>query len=281
MTDLFKYLTAKPVLIGISLLLLLLNFITSDINPTLAFDKKEKFDAGLSYINSINKLEAHTDSLAAAQYIQTTSIQYVELLESIISKRFYHGFSHFSLDENWIAAISGRYIKEDCACKVQPEKIMQHANAACSQQALVMMQVLRNKNISYRSVGFPHHYAMEVLIDNNWYFFDSNMEPTISKTERMLANWNHENDKLKKYYDTNRFSDLDFKFGMGLSATTGPINEVPAPNASLVQAISNILSKIAWCFPLLLLFYRSQFSIRRPFASLSFRRTQPPFKFSV
>ena len=265
----------------IAILLFVPNFFNTDIIPSLSYDKKEKFDSRLSYINSIKKLEDFTDSIAAAQKINTTSYNYVELLETVIENRFYHGFSHFTLSENWMAAIAGRFIKEDCACKVQPEKIIQQkGNAACSQQALVMMAVLRNKKIDYRSVGFPHHYAMEVLINNNWYFFDANMEPSITKAERMLPAWNHQNDNLKKHYDPRRFTDLDYKFGNGLTATTGIINEVPARNARLFQSTTGILSKIIWCFPVFLIFYRPRFSVI-PKLSIRFKRKKPSLSLSV
>ena len=271
----------KPLLIVIAVLLFLPNLFDKDVNACLHYDGKEKFDPKLSYINTISKLESYTDSIAAAKNLNSTDYRYVELLETVIKNRFYHGFSHFTLSENWIAALAGKYIKEDHACKVQPEKIMQQGNAACSQQSLVMMAILRNKNITYRSVGFPHHYAMEVMIKNNWYFFDANMEPDITKEQRLLTSWNHQNDNLKKYYDTNRFSDLDFKFGTGLTATTGSINEVPAPNARIFQSATGILSKIIWGFPLLLIFYRPRLSVKRPFISFRIQRKNPSFFLSV
>jgi len=263
----------KILLLSLAVLLFLPNLFNKDINPSLLFDQKEKFDPRLSYLNSIQQLEACVDSIAKAKKISTTGYEYAELMEGVIEKRFYHGFSHFTVSENWIGALSGRYMKEDYACKVQPEKIMKQPNAACSQQALVMMAVLRNKKITYRSVGFPHHYAMEVLIEDNWYFFDANMEPQITKEQRMMASWNHQNDNLKKYYDTNRFADLDYKFGNGQTATTGVINEVPARNARFFQTVTGILSKISWCFPILIMFYRPRFSVKLPFTG-RFKRKQ-------
>ncbi len=271
----------KSLLVITATLLFLPNLFNIDINPSLPYDQKEKFNPRLSYINSIQKLESHLDSIAAGKKIGAADFGYMEILESIVENRFYHGFSHFTLNENWIAAVSGRYIKEDYACKVQPEKIMEQSNAACSQQALVMMAVLRDKKIPYRRVGFPHHYAMEVLNGNNWYFLDANMEPRITKDQRMMKSWNHQNDSLKKYYDTKRFSDLDYKFGTGLTTTTGIINEVPARNARIFQFAAGIGSKILWCFPLLLLFYRPGFSLRRPFIPFHLKRKKPSYTLSV
>lgn len=241
------------------------NWYQKDVNASLPFNQKEKFNPRLSYINSIPRLELYTDSIAAATHIHAGTYEYAELLESVIAERFYHGFSHFTPGENWIAALSGKWIREDLACKVDPEDIVQQPNAACSQQALVMMAVLRKKGMNYRSVGFPHHYAMEVQVGEEWYFFDANMEPVISKEQRSLANWQHQNDRLKQFYDTNRFSDLDFKLGNGLTATTGRINEVPAQRARLFHTVTGLLSKISWLLPLLLLFFMPRLQTRRPF----------------
>ena len=271
----------KTLLLVLALLLCLPFFFKKDVNPFPAYDKKEKFDPRLSFLNSVQKLETYTDSIAATNQIAAGSFEYAELLEAVLEQRFYHGFSHFAPAENWIAALSGKFLKEDYACKVQPDKIMQQPNAACSQQALVMMAVLRNKGMAYRSIGFPHHYAMEVLINKEWYFFDANMEPGISKQQRMFSSWKHQNDQLKQYYDSNRFTDLDFKFGKGLTATVGVINEVPGKRISLFHSITGVLSTLAWCLPLLLLFYCPRFKASLPFVSFAVQANRPRLSFSA
>ena len=276
-----KNLLQKILPAALALLFLLPNFFSKDVNPDLPYSHKEKFDRALSCINSVSLLESYTDSIAASKHIAEGSYEYAELLESIIEQRFYHGFSHFTPAENWIAAFAGKFIKEDYACKVQPEKIIQHANAACSQQALVMMQVLRDKKLNYRSLGFPHHYAMEVLINKEWYFFDANMEPVITKEQRMLGNWKHRNDNLKQYYDAGRCTDLNYQFGNNLTATIGAINEEPAQKAKYFHIITGMLSKIAWLFPLIFIFYRNGFFVEAPFVSLLIKKKKPNLSLSV
>ena len=252
-----------------------------DINPVLAYDQQEKFDSRLAYINSVQKLISHTDSIASAANIQSGTYEYAAVLESVISNRFYHGFSHFTLSENWVAALCGKWLKEDYACKVQPEAILQQPYAACSQQSLVMMAVLRKKGMNYRSVGFPHHYAMEVQAGKEWYFFDANMEPSITKENRSLANWQHQNDYLKKFYDHQHYSNLDYQFGKGQTAIVGSINEEPAKNARLFHAITAVLSAMAWCLPLLLMFYRFRLRASVPFFSLRLQQQKPSFSLSA
>ena len=244
------------------MVLLSFNFINVDINEKLSYDHKEQFDPRLSYLNSINKLESYIDSNENIGAVSPNSIDYVVNISKAIRYRFYHGFSHFSLNENWIAAFSERVMGYGLASKVRPDDIMKHENAACSQQAMVMMEILKRKKLNYRSVGFPHHYALEVQIQGKWYYFDPNMEPNMSNSDRLEDNWKCCADNLKKYYDTSRFKDLDWKFGKNLAVTFGNINETPAGNARIFQSATNFLSRILWCFPLMIVAYKSRRSVK-------------------
>src|ERR1700748_1635113 len=94
---------------------------------------------------------------------------------------------------------------------------MEHSYGACSQQALIVITLLRDLKISYRSVLFPHHYALEVNINNHWYYFDTNREPKIHGEQRLTDNWHDACDSAKQYYlgphaDT---ADLNYTFGIG------------------------------------------------------------------
>jgi hypothetical protein len=135
---------------------------------------------------------------------------------------------------------------------------MKHPNAASSQQALVMMELLRRKKVSYRVAGFPHHYALEVMYHGNWYFFDPSMEPRISMTQRVHCNWKGFNNNLKPFYDPAIHPNLGYQFGNGEIAHFGKIDEVPARNAGLFQGITGFLSKCLWCLPLIIVFARKK-----------------------
>lgn len=243
------------ILVLLSLVLFLPNLFHTDINPVESYNHIEVFDPSLSYLNSTHKIESYVDSIAEARYVQQGTLPYLEIAANVLRARFYHSFSHFSLNENWIAAASGKYIWYDLSCKVQPESILEHPYAACSQQEIVFMTLLRDKHLTYRSVLFPHHYALEILLHNQWYYFDTNMEPAMSGEQRLSDNWYNSADSLKRYYNTAEFKDLDYKFGVNVPLRYGPLNEVPAPHARLFQAVTKILSKMAWIFPLLLLFF--------------------------
>jgi len=246
----------KSLLITLAVLFAVPNFINTDINERFSYNNIERFHPVLSSINSIDKLEKYVDDIAASKHIDFKTPEYTLLLTYIISCRFYHGFSHWNLNENWIASIGEKVTGIGLSCKVQPDMIMLHPYAACSQQALVMMEILRRKKIAYRKVGFPHHYALEVNNNGSWYYFDPNMEPNMNLKQRLHENWKESNDSLKKFYDASIHKDLAYQFGNGIKSEFGPVNEIPARRLNLFQNITGILSKTLWCFPLLILFVK-------------------------
>ena len=245
----------KPVLIISSMVLLSFNFLGINLEKTPVYDRKEFFEPSMFQLNSIDKLTLYIDSIAAQNHIPSNSVSYAVLTESVIKKRFYHGFSHYGMQQNWIAAVSEKMVGYGLSSIVIPKDIIKHPYAACSQQALVMTEFLKRKGFSYRSVGFPHHYAMEFLIDNNWYYFDPNMEPSIPDSCRLESKWGCLSDNLKKYYDTGRVHDLDWIFGKALPVKLGKVNAPLAPNANVFQASTFYLSRMLWIFPMLAAFY--------------------------
>ncbi len=253
----------KVLLIISTAVLLMLNFIKRDINKTAyytpSYDGKEKYDLVLNSLNTVDKLAQYIDKLAKTASVEYGTVEYVTLVEDVIGKRFYHGFSHLALSENWIAAMGEKIGIHGLSCKVEPEQIMQHGTAACSQQCMVMMEILKKKGIAYRKIGFPHHYALEASIGGVWHYFDPNMEPDMTIAQRREQGWAHAADNLKQYYDPNRFKDLDYKFGKGEQVIIGPVNETPARNAKAFHAATGLLAKTAWLLPLTLL----AFSFRR------------------
>jgi hypothetical protein len=268
----------KPLLISLAVIFAVPNFIDTDINEHFYYNNKERYHPVLASINSIDKLEQYIDGAAASKGISPQSAEYNLLVSYIISCRFYHGFSHWKLSENWIAAVGERVTGIGLSCKVQPEEIIQHPEAACSQQALVMMEILKRKKIDYRKVGFPHHYALEVRNKGRWYFFDPNMEPNMNLSERLHENWKQSNDSLKQYYDRSKHPALSYQFGNGKTAELGPVNEIPAQRLTLFQSATGFLSKVLWCFPLILLFIKSRSTKPKETVSVIKADYKPGFK---
>ena len=248
----------KTLLISLSVFLFLPNFFNIDLFSESSYNHKEYYDPSLSYINTLHKLNQHIDSTLGKKRIACGTYEYVTGISNIVSNRFYHGYSHFTLRENWIAAVSGILIEPGMASKVHAGNIIKNPGAACSQQVIVMMAALRAKGIPYRHLGFPHHYALEVLINGKWYFFDPDMEPQMNKAQQSEDNWRHQSDSLKQYYCKGGTMRSDYTFGAGLTPHVGSVNEVPAANARLFQTTTGILSKTLGCLPLLLLFLQGR-----------------------
>src|SRR5258708_39880205 len=101
----------KYILIILSFLLFLPNLFHVDIAPIPSYNNIERFNPGLSSLNIINKLEKYIDSIAIARSISIgDKLSYVEIIDSVVKERFYHGFSHFTLNENWMVVFADKYI---------------------------------------------------------------------------------------------------------------------------------------------------------------------------
>lgn len=245
----------KFLLITLSALLLIPNFINVHLADIPKYNSKEKFDPSLSYINSTEKLIKVSDSIARFKNIPENSFEYALTVTQLLRKRFYHGYSRYSLNENWLAA-SGEYMfGYGLGSIVNSDDILKYKFAACSQQAIVLTEVMKAKKIPFRSVGFPHHYATELKFNNYWYYFDPNGEPNIPDSARLETKWHYNIQNLKKYYDTGNYQNLDWIFGFS-SPVFGEVNAKAAPRAELFHTTTKYLSKTLWLFPLFFLFLR-------------------------
>ena len=227
------------------------------------YDKKETFDPSLSRLNSTQKIIDFADSSANINHVKEGSLGYGVLVASIIRKRFYHGFSRYSLQSNWLAYIAQYFWGRRLAAPVNPDDILKFPYAGCSQQAIVLMTIMKKKNIPYRSIGFPHHYATELCFSRNSCFFDPNMEPDIKADDRIEKRWRGSGDFLKKYYHLNH-NLLNWTFGNSVPPVFGKINGVPAPRADIFQSVTKYLSKILWIFPFLIVVYQKKPSAKNP-----------------
>jgi hypothetical protein len=243
----------KILLISLSVLLLLPNFLNITIEKEPGYNRIELFDPSLSRINSVQKLINYADSISENKFADT-SLQYALIVGNVLRDRFFHGFSTYSFKQNWIAATTQYFLGHDVANPVNADDILLFPYAGCSQQAIVLFEVMKRKGINFRSLGFPHHYATELQFNNSWYYFDPNMEPKMNEEERNVKNWKHSIDSLKKYYHQSP-ALLNWGFGNSLMVSVGEINAKPAPKADLFQTITKYASRFLWLFPLLIVAY--------------------------
>ena len=173
--------------------------------------KTELFKIELTRFKNINDLTAHIDGIYSVQHsienIDTSA--YVNITSEIVKRRFYHGISHYSVHENWIAAFLGQCFWSHFSAIVEPDDILLHNEALCSQQAIVFTELLQRKGITTRWVGIgkkegPGHFLSEVYYNNDWHLYDVNKEPNWDKIKSKHNSMNYylkNKDSLYVIYD--------------------------------------------------------------------------------
>ena len=233
-------------------------------NPLTRLDKKipvnkrhEEYDPSLTRLNSIDKLVKYCDSI----YLVTVSTNnkeeikrdYTDIVSSVVRKRFFHGYSYYGFSSNYMALLLSRATIPGLGAVVIPNDIMKYPYAACSQQAIVMMEVMRTKGFETRKVSFQGnisgHFCFEVFFDGGWHFYDTNMEPDVqvlnSYGKPGIAFLVKNPEVLVKAYSQYPPNDILDIFP---TYTYGETNKFPAPMAMLFQKLTKILSYLTWFF---------------------------------
>jgi hypothetical protein len=237
------------------------------------YNKVEEFDASLSRLTNIDKVIEYCDSLYVQQHGNTVAGKlgkdYTNLLSQVIRKRFYHGYSHYSSTDNYLSVLFSRATLDGYSAIVVPDDILKHPNAACSQQSIIMMEVLKKKGFKTRKVGFQGktsgHFCLEVYFDGAWHFFDTNMEPDAE----LLNAHNHPDiatlvaDKALLLNVYNRYPRAEI-MDIFPTYTYGEINAFAAPRGILFQQTAKFLSYTIWIF-----FLAAFLFVRRKYLRLS------------
>jgi hypothetical protein len=212
----------------------------------------EEFDTSyFAKFQSVNDIIEASDRHFKGQTKDT--LTYFNYVAEIVRKRFYHGYSHYTASDNIFAWLSGTLVWNHLSAIVIPDDIMKHPMAACSQQAIVMMEIFKRKGIDYRKVGFPHHYTVEGKIDGKWQYFDTNLEPNFNNKRESLELL-FKNNRIDSVYSVQEKSNHKFHEGI-LNPKYGRVNSDPAPRASLFHKICFVLqTKIFICCSLIFAF---------------------------
>ncbi|MEA3040349.1 MAG: hypothetical protein QOE79_2862 [Sphingomonadales bacterium] len=173
-------------------------------------------------------------------------------IDRFVRDRFFHGLSFIGWRENWLAALSG-YVWENLQVPVLPDDIMHHRRAICSQQAIVVMELLRRHGIHTAAVlaSWPSpdpasrgHFALAARIDGRWIFFDPDQEPPVRgvPVERVI-----DGSALTRLYADKP----QLLAGLRYAASHRTIrlayfDSFPAPRGGLFQAATAWASAYGW-----------------------------------
>ena len=227
------------------------------------YNNIEQFDPSLSRLNSLKKLEHYCDSIYAAKAFAGGPVEfertYTDIASQAVRNRFYHGYSYYAVADNYVSAFISKLTIPGLNALVIPDEILKYPYAACSQQSIVMMEVLKDKGFKTRKITFlskSHggHFAFEVFYGGDWHFFDPNMEPDNS----LLNNYGRPGidflvrnpgilTSAYRHYPTEEILDIFPTYSYG------PVNKFPAPRAMFFQKTTRFLSYSIWLFFLILL----------------------------
>ncbi|MBK6384542.1 MAG: hypothetical protein IPF69_14045 [Chitinophagaceae bacterium] len=123
--------------------------VAKQMNELPKSGRNEEFDPALSRLNSTERIINYCDSLYDQQYknsdVDDFQKYYTEILSSVIRKRFYHGYSYYGLRTNYMAFLFSKVFANGYRAIIVPDDILKYPAAACSQQSIIMMEVLRKK----------------------------------------------------------------------------------------------------------------------------------------
>ena len=171
------------------------------------------------------------------------------MVTQIIKRRFKHGYSHYGFNENWVASICGFLIWRNLSAVVDPNDLMLYPNAACSQQSIVMMEILRLEGIPFCKVGWNHHFTLCAWVKGGWRYYDPNMEPIITTKQRAF-NDNFLNIEFLATLYKGRINEKNIEAALGVPKL-GNINEFPAPNALIFHKTTKLISISLWFLALI------------------------------
>jgi len=246
-----------------------------DSNPLIHFDEKnsvynkvEAYDPSLSRLNSLKKLEQYCDSIYAERVFSGGQDEfervYTDIASNTVRNRFYHGYSYYGFEDNYLAAFASKIAMPGLSALVIPDEILKHPYAACSQQSIVMMDVLKDKGFTTRKVTFMGkkyggHFAFEVYYNNSWHFHDPNLEPDKTVLDaygrpsiEFLAK--QPGILVKAYHHLPAAEVMD----LFPNYAYGKPNKFPATRAMIYHKASKFLSYSLWLF-----FLAAFFIVRR------------------
>lgn len=195
------------------------------------------------------------------------SLNYYNHIATILRKRFYHGFSHYSLSDNALAYFSG-FAWNHLSAIVMPEDILKHPKAACSQQAIVLMEIFRRTNTDFRKVSLEDHFVLEGFIENEWRFFDTNIEPDIMHDRKSFEHMVATNSLHAAYKKTKLSGELINSWSKEYSY--GNINEIPAVKATIfhqlgfwLQTRFLFIAFVCWAFTWLYFYSNNKTTLKK------------------
>lgn len=200
----------------------------------------EVYDSRLQRIQTIDQVVQELSEMPG-----DSAAKRVLNLEDLLRARFYYGYARYSFRENWVAWLAARTVDPDLDAKTDAREIIESPWASCSQQAIVVQEVLKRLNLPYASVLFPNHFTAAVQLDNVWYVVDP-WEPLERDRSRLfaLSDWQSATSRAKFLSPA---AQVAWEPRLAVQPPRlAHVNRNPAPTMAWFQPLTEILSTWLW-----------------------------------
>lgn len=168
-------------------------------------------------------------------------------IEDLVRARFYHGYSEYSFCDNWSLKLAS-YIRPSLLPVISPEDVLKYPYAGCSQQGLVVQELLNRSNLEFGTFGVRYpvpHFASVVKLYGEWYFIDT-WGPLPRGRHRLIpVRELFSGKRLAADFPTKKGAEFVHATNAGL-ARISHLNEFPGPRGLAFQQATGIFSKIGW-----------------------------------
>lgn len=249
--------------ISISLILAYLFFQSSFLNHGWIYPnsvqtytsalKEEQFNEDLEFLDSLKKLKKYF--LEKINENKLNEMDSVIFADKLLRERFYHQNTNVQLKDNWFLYVfnffSSNHNNSSYLSSLSPDYILRFNGAICNQQALIFQALMEEIEIEYQSVLFNisnssdsfGHFSSAVMVDGNWLFVDTNLEPQYDLKDFTILKrlLNSDTSLFNSMYPENAVQEIP-KGSIWLSSK----NKNPAIRGRIFQEICYFISYYAW-----------------------------------
>jgi hypothetical protein len=217
----------------------------------------EIYDEEIAQIDNLNDFKALVD-----YEIKENNYEGIDIpiyIDDLVRRKYFHQTAYISAETNWILRVADYFFPERIFLSaMDPIDLIKKNHGECSQQSIIFQELIKDYNFEYVSIrldiNMPNqenfgHFTSGVKVGNNWFYFDSNMEPVYNRKNSLIYKKVLAADKelLKKLYPT---SPEGYQFNFDLATKEminfGDLNKFPAKKGVMFQKITQIFSNFSW-----------------------------------
>lgn len=201
----------------------------------------EEFSTELAELDTV-------DDLLERHEVETSGwpddLDVVIALDDLMRGKFLHGYASMQWYDNWVLSVLHQVFPEkELMGFLAPDAIASRDLGICNQQAILFQHLASTLGYTVGSVRFSlpgfGHFASAVEVDDRWYLFDSNAEPSYDRRDSgvLEALLRRDKDVISALYGAEAADGAD----AGV-ITLSDVNSYPATTGRRIQQGSAVLS---------------------------------------